>query len=143
MPKNIDIRNKKASFDYFFIEDYVAGIQLFGHEVKAIKEGKITLIDSFCYFENGEIFAKGLTINSTHDFSTDSSRKKKLLLKKKEILKLEKNLVRGTSIVIKRIFSNQSGRIKVEISLSKGKRDYDKRNTIKERETKREIRTFI
>lgn len=143
MPKGIDIRNKKAAFDYFFIDDYVAGVQLFGHEVKAIKEGKITLTDSFCYFENGEIFAKGVNINSTHDFHTDPSRKKKLLLKRKEILKLEKNSVKGTSIIIKRIFSNPAGRIKVEISLSKGKKDYDKRNTIKERETKREIRTFI
>lgn len=137
----VNIKNRKASFDYFFLEDYVAGIHLTGTEVKAIRAGKVSLVDAFCYFEKGELFLKNMNISATEEaFTHDPLRVRKLLLKRKELLKLERGFEKGTTIVVKRIFTNERGFIKAEISLSKGKKNYDKRESIKEREISREIK---
>lgn len=140
MPKDIHIKNRKSSFDYFFIEEYNAGIQLYGSEVKSISEGKVSLIDSFCYLNGGEIFIKGLNISPWGDFSHDPLRDRKLLLKRREISKIEKSLNNGITIIPTLIFSSEKGKIKVKISVAKGKKNYDKRNSIKEKELSREIR---
>lgn len=143
MPRNVLIKNRKASYDYFFIEEYTAGIQLLGTEVKSIAEGKVSLVDSFCYFDNNELYVKDLNISSVKNFSHDPLRVKKLLLNRKELNKLQKNLDKGITIIPVNIFSNNKGRIKIKIALAKGKKDYDKRNSIKEREASIEIRKYI
>jgi SsrA-binding protein len=140
--KNIHIKNRKASFDYFFIEEYTAGIQLFGSEVKSIAAGKVSMVDAFCYLEKNELYIKGLNISPMGDFSPDSLRVRKLLLKRKELNKLEKGLDQGITIVPTLIFSNERGKIKLKVSLAKGKKNYDKRNSIKERELSKEIKSF-
>jgi SsrA-binding protein len=143
VPRNVLIKNRKASYDYFFIEEYTAGIQLLGTEVKSIAEGKVSLVDSFCYFDNNELYVKDLNISSVKNFSHDPLRVKKLLLNRKELNKLQKNLDKGITIIPVNIFSNNKGRIKIKIALAKGKKDYDKRNSIKEREASIEIRKYI
>ena len=90
----VNIKNRKASFDYFFLEDYTAGIQLTGTEVKSIRAGKVSLVDAFCYFNSGELYLKNLNISSTEEaFTHDPLRERKLLLKKKELVKLERNSI--------------------------------------------------
>lgn len=138
--KKVNIKNRKAFFDYFFLKEYVAGVQLSGTEVKSIRNGKISLADSFCYFNSGELFLKGVNISSTEDsFSHDPLRNRKLLLKRKELKKLENSLEKGLTIIVKRIFSNDRGLIKIEIALSKGKKNFDKRSSIKERDLNRDL----
>ena len=139
MPNNIYIKNRKASFDYFFIEEYVAGIQLYGTEVKSIAEGKVTMVDSFCYFEGNDLYIRDLNITERGNFSHEPKRKRKLLLKKKELNKIKSSNITGTSIIPVLIFSSDRGLIKVKIALAKGKKNYDKRNSIKEKELDREI----
>ena len=135
----IHIVNKKAKFEYFFERTENAGMVLFGSEVKAIRNGKCSLVDAFCSFENGELFIRGMNIpNEGNAFSHDPTRSRKLLLKRKELNKLEKDLVKGLTIIPYRIFENDYGILKIEISLAKGKKLYDKRNTIKERDLDRE-----
>jgi SsrA-binding protein len=138
---NIHIKNRKAYFDYAFLEDYVAGIQLSGTEVKSVRNGKISLVDSFCYFDSGELYLKGANISTTEDsFSHDPLRERKLLMKRKELDKLERNLVKGLTIVVKRIFSNERGLIKIDIALAKGKKNFDKRESIKQRDLDRDLK---
>ena len=135
------IKNRKAYFDYTFIQDYIAGIQLTGTEVKAIRNGKISLADSFCYFKSGELFLKGVNISSTKDsFTHEPYRERKLLLKRKELDELQSILLKGYTIVVKRVFTNYKGIIKLEIALSKGKKNFDKRESIKERDLDREFK---
>ncbi len=142
MPKNIHIKNRKASFDYFFIEEFDAGVQLFGSEVKSIISGKVSMVDSFCFFEKDELYIKGLNISSMGDFAPDPLRVRKLLLKRKELNRISRELNPGISIVPILIFTNERGKIKIRIALSKGKKNYDKRNSIKERELSREIKSL-
>lgn len=139
----INIKNKRASFEYHLLDKYVAGIQLLGTEIKSIREGKANINDSFCSF-----FEDGLYIRNMHIaeysfgsfYNHESKRDRKLLLNKKEIKKLkEKGEEKGFTIVPLRIFINERGYAKVEIALAQGKKDFDKRETIKERETKREL----
>jgi len=139
--ESLNVVNKRASFDYFIERTEIAGIQLVGTEVKAIKGGNISLVDSYCTIEKGEVFVRGLNIpiNKNH-FQHDPMRIKKLLLKKGEIKKMEKDLVKGMTIIPCRVFKNEKGLIKVEIGLAKGKKNYDKRETIKNRESDRKIR---
>lgn len=143
MPKNIHIKNRKASFDYFFIEEYSAGIQLFGSEVKSIAAGKVSMVDAFCYFDKEELFVKGMNISPMGDFTHDPLRTRKLLLKRKELKKLGKGLDEGVTIIPTLIFSNERGKLKINVALARGKKNYDKRNSIKEREISREISKFI
>ena len=139
----INIKNKRASFEYHLLDKYVAGLQLLGTEIKSIREGKANINDSFCSF-----FEDGLYIRNMHIaeysfgsfYNHEAKRDRKLLLTKKELKKLkEKGEERGFTIVPLRIFINERGYAKIEIALAQGKKDFDKRETIKERDTKREL----
>jgi SsrA-binding protein len=116
------IVNKKAKFEYEFVDKYDAGIMLTGVDVKLIREGKFSLTDAYCIFQNNELF-----MNNT-----------KLLLKRRELTKLQKNLVKGFSIIPYKIYENDRGIFKMEVYLAKGKKLYDKRETIKRRDILRE-----
>jgi SsrA-binding protein len=140
----IQIKNRKVFFDYSFLDNYVAGIQLYGTEVKSIRKGKVSLVDSFCYFKSGELFLKGMNIASTEDaFTHDALRERKLLLNKSELERLERKLVKGLTIVVKRIFTNDRGLIKVDIALAQGKKNFDKRSSIKERDLDRDLKRSL
>lgn len=139
----VNIKNKKASFEYFFIETYTAGIVLTGTEIKSIRLGKASLVDTFCYINNGEIWVKGMNISpyfygsySNHE----SKRERKLLLTKREIAKLQSATQQtGYTIVPLLVFIDEHGRAKMDIALCKGKKEYDKRQTLKEKEDRREM----
>lgn len=140
---NINIRNKRASFDYEFIEKLIAGIQLYGTEIKSIRAGKASLVDAFCFFIKGELWVKGMHI-SEYKFGTyynhEEKRERKLLLNKKELIKLErKTKETGLTIIPTRLFINDRGLAKLEIALARGKKSYDKRETLKQKDAKREI----
>ena len=139
----VSIRNKKASFEYFFVETYTAGIVLTGTEIKSIRQGKASLVDSFCYINNGEIWLKGMNI-SPYFFGSynnhEAKRDRKLLLTKREIHKLQEATKQvGFTIVPTLVFVDDKGRAKVDIALAKGKKEYDKRQTLKEKEDRREM----
>jgi SsrA-binding protein len=140
---NVNIKNKKASHDYEFIEKFIAGIQLTGTEIKSIREGKANLVDSYCYFARGELFVKGMHI-AEYWWGTfnnhDPKRDRRLLLTKKELIKLErKSQEKGLTIIALRLFINERGLAKLEIALCKGKHEYDRREDIKKRDAKREM----
>jgi SsrA-binding protein len=140
MQKEIYIQNRKAKFDYHFLEQYEAGIALVGTEVKSIKAGKVSLVDSYCFFDNGELFVKMMNITPVDkSFVHEPTRIRKLLLHKKELRKLEKGLDEGITIVVTSL-KTAHGKIKCNIALAKGKKDYDKRETIKKREADRYVR---
>lgn len=139
----VSIRNKKASFEYFFVETYTAGIVLTGTEIKSIRQGKASLVDSFCYINSGEIWLKGMNI-SPYFFGSynnhEAKRDRKLLLTKREIHKLQEATKQvGFTIVPTLVFIDDKGRAKVDIALAKGKKEYDKRQTLKEKEDRREM----
>jgi SsrA-binding protein len=140
---NINIKNKKASFEYELIERLVAGIQLTGTEIKSIRGGKVSMNDSYCQFHNGELFAKNIHI-SEYELGTNNNhlakRDRKLLLSKRELQKLERKLKEsGNTIVPTRMFINERGLAKLEIALAKGKKVYDKRETLKQKDSQREM----
>lgn len=140
MKKNLNIINKKVGYEYFFIEQHIVGLKLTGNEVKSIKEGRISLTDTFCFIQNGEIFVKNLNIENYKESPFfEKNRQIKLLMKKREINKLEKNLIKGLTIVPYRIFLNDRGLIKMEIVLAKGKKLYDKKEKIKEKDIQKEL----
>lgn len=139
----VSIRNKKASFEYFFVDTYTAGIVLTGTEIKSIRLGKASLVDSYCYIHNGEIWVKGMNI-SPYFFGSynnhEAKRDRKLLLTKREIHKLQEATKQvGFTIVPTLVFIDAKGRAKVDIALAKGKKEYDKRQTLKEKEDRREM----
>lgn len=142
MKKNgVEIRNRKAGYDYEFLENYVAGVQLLGTEAKAIRQGHGVLVDAYCFFDDGELYAKGIQVQALDNAeSHDPLRIKKLLLTKKELTELEYRLTKGLTIVIKKMFHNKRGLLKLEIALAKGKKEWDKRNSIKARDQEREMR---
>ena len=139
----INIKYKKAYFNYEFIEKYIAGLELKGTEIKSIRESKVNFNDAYCFFKNGELFVKGMHIaeyKMGNIFNHDPSRPKKLLLHKKELIKLkQKSEEKGLTIVPVRLFINAKGLAKLEIALAKGKKIYDKRQSIKEREYNRNL----
>jgi SsrA-binding protein len=140
---DINIRNRQAGFEYEILDKYVAGIVLSGTEIKSIREGKANLQDGYCYINNGEVFAKGIHITpyaqGTH-YNHEATRERKLLLKKSEISKLEGKIEeKGLTLVPLRLFINDRGFAKLEIAVGKGKKLHDKRDSIKEREAKREL----
>lgn len=141
--QNINIRNKRASFEYEFIDELVAGIQLFGTEIKSIRAGKASLVDSFCYFSNGELFVKGMHIAEYRFgsyYNHEEKRERKLLLNRKELDKLDrKTKESGLSIVPISLFINKKGFAKLKIALCRGKKNYDKRESLKEKDHKRDI----
>jgi SsrA-binding protein len=140
----LEISNRKAYFEYFFEAKYIAGLVLTGTEIKSLRSGKASFNDSYCYFNKGELFVKSLHI-AEYSFGTynnhDTVRERKLLLNKNELRKLEaKTTEKGYSIIPLKIFLTEKGLFKMEIGLGKGKKIYDKRETIKERETDRDIK---
>jgi len=141
--KTPTISNRKARFDYEIIETWVSGMVLQGTEVKSLREGRCNMTDSYCYVQSGELFLKGLDIpiGNTKSFQHEPTRVRKLLMKRKEINKLERSLDKGLTIVALKIFDT-NGRYKCEIALAKGKKNWDKRETIKERDQKREIQRY-
>ncbi len=139
----VRIRNKKASFEYEFIDTYTAGIVLTGTEIKSIRLGKASLVDAFCYINNGELWVKGMNISPYFYGSYanhEAKRDRKLLLNKKEIRTLQQDTQQpGYTIVPTLVFINDHGRAKMNIALARGKKEYDKRQSIREREDKREM----
>jgi len=140
---DIQIKNRKARYEYEILEKYIAGIVLKGTEIKSIREGKVTLTDGYCYFKRGELYAKGIHISPYENssfYQHDETRERKLLLKKRELRKLESKLnEKGLTLVPIRLFINDRGFAKLELALGKGKKIFDKRDSIKERDTQREL----
>jgi SsrA-binding protein len=140
---DINIRNRQASFEFELLDKYISGIVLTGTEIKSIREGKVNLQDGYCYLNNGEVFVKGVNITpyaqGTH-YNHEATRERKLLLKKTEIKKLERKVdEKGLTLVPTRLFINERGFAKLEIALARGKKIHDKRDSIKEREAKRDL----
>jgi SsrA-binding protein len=140
----LELTNRKAHYEYFFEATYTAGMVLSGTEIKSLRAGKASFNDSYCFFSNGELFVKSLHI-SEYAFGTYTNhqpmQERKLLLNKRELKKLENKIKeKGYSIIPLRLFLAESGYFKMEIGLGKGKKAYDKRNTIKERESDRDIK---
>lgn len=140
---NIDIKNKRASFDYEFLETFTAGIMLTGTEIKSIRGGKATLSDAYCYFAGDELFVKNMHIAEYWwgSFSNhDPRRDRKLLLTRKELNKLlRRHKEKGLTIVASRLFINDGGYAKLVVALARGKKEYDKRENIKEKDLRREM----
>ncbi|HHU00188.1 SsrA-binding protein [Xiashengella succiniciproducens] len=140
---NINIKNRRAYFDFEILEKFYAGIQLAGTEIKSIRAGKASLVDSFCFFIKGELWVKGMNI-AEYFYGTynnhQPARERKLLLQKKELIKLErKTKESGLTIIPLRLFINERGYAKLEIALAKGKKLHDKRDSLKEKDTNREM----
>jgi SsrA-binding protein len=142
-----ELRNRSAFHEYYIEDKYIAGIALAGTEVKSLRAGKASFNDSYCYFHQGELFIKSLHI-SEYAFGTVNNheplQERKLLLTKRELKKLESRTTeKGYSIIPLRIFFNEKNIAKVEIGLGKGKKLHDKRETIKKRDTEREIKRYV
>ena len=141
--KKINIRNKRATFDYEILEEYVAGVVLYGTEIKSIRMGKASMVDSYCYFSDGELWIRGVNI-SEYSWGTCNNhvpkRDRKLLLTKKELAKLSRSLQdKGLTVVGLRLFINERGLAKIAIGLAKGRKSYDKREYLKANDAKREM----
>lgn len=145
--KDVNIKNKRARFDYEITDTYTAGVVLTGTEIKSVRQGKASLADTFCYVANGEVWLKNMHIAEYSYGSYNNHevrRDRKLLLQRKEIRKLEKDgKEAGFTIVPLRMFINERGLAKVQIGLGRGKKEYDKRQSIKEREDKRSIQRMF
>jgi len=139
----INIKNKKAYFDFEILEKLVAGMELTGTEIKSIRMGKASLADSYCYFKNNELWVKGMRISEYDQGSYnnhDPYRERRLLLNRKELNRFEKRVrEKGFTMVILRLFINENNLAKLEIALARGKKEYDKRETIKQKDMKREM----
>ena len=144
MIKVANILNKRAKFDYEIIETYLAGIVLTGTEIKSIRLGKAQIADSFCEFnDDGELFAINTSIEEYafgNQFNHKARSERKLLLNKREIKSLERSVeTKGLTIIPLRLFTNEKGLAKLEIGLCRGKKTYDKRESLKEQDTKRDL----
>ena len=143
MKNQINIKNRKAFFDFELLDRYTAGIQLKGTEIKSIRAGKLSFIDSFCFFKKEELWVKGIHISEYSKGSYNNhepKRERKLLLQKRELKKIQKKISeKGFTIVPVRMFISKTGYAKIEIALAKGKKTYDKRETIKRKDAKREL----
>lgn len=139
----VNIKNKRASFDYEFIDTYTAGIVLTGTEIKSIRLGKASLVDTFCFFAKEELWVKNMHISEYFYGSYNNHiarRDRKLLLNKKELDKLQRSIKdAGFTIVPVRMFINEKGLAKVVIALAKGKKQYDKRESLKEKDDRRDM----
>jgi SsrA-binding protein len=141
--KSVDIRNRRAAFEYAFLEEYTAGMALTGTEIKAIRQGKVNLQDAYCLFLNDGLYVRQMNISKysegTH-YNHEPLRDRKLLLKKKELNRLTEKLKdQGLTIVPIKLFTTDRGFAKLQIALAKGKKLYDKRDSIKERDVAREM----
>ena len=141
--KKISIKNRRATFDYEIIDTYVAGIVLSGAEIKSLRLGKASLTDCYCYFHAHELFVRGMNISEYHWGSYNNhmpKRDRKLLLQRKELAKLERALQdKGLTVVGLKLFINDMGLAKLQIGLAKGRKSYDKREYIKEKDIRREM----
>lgn len=139
----IQIKNKKAAFDYHFVDTYTAGIVLTGTEIKSIRMGKASLVDTFCYIHNDEMWVKGMNISPYFYGSYnnhEARRDRKLLLNKREIRRLKEDTKAvGFTIVPTLLFIDDKGRAKLDIALCRGKKEFDKRETLKLKQDKREM----
>lgn len=144
--KKVNIDNRRASFEYFFLEKLTAGISLTGTEIKSIRQRNVNLQDAYCFFHDGELYVRSMHISpyseGTH-YNHDPLRDRKLLVTKRELKKWEEKLKdQGLTIIPVRLFTNDKGLAKIEIALAKGKKLYDKRETIKERDVKRDLERY-
>jgi SsrA-binding protein len=140
--------NKKAYFEYQILDKYTAGIKLQGSEVKSIRAGKVSIVEAYCFIVNDEIFIKGMHVTEHKEGGKynnhNPTRDRKLLMKKKEIIKLRENISqKGLTIIPLEVILTNTGFLKLEIGLAKGKNLYDKRNSLKEKDLKREIERNI
>jgi SsrA-binding protein len=143
----MEIKNRQAYFDYFIDDKYIAGLVLTGTEVKSLRAGRASFNDSYCFFNKGELWIRSLHI-AEYSFGTinnhDPLRERKLLLSKRELRKIETKLKeKGYTLVPLRIFFNEKSLAKMEVGLGKGKKVHDKRETIKQRDTEREIKRYL
>lgn len=140
---NITIKNRKASYEYNFLDTYIAGIQLVGVEIKSIRNSRVNLTEGYCIFQNGELYLKNVHISPYENagyVKVDPLRERKLLLNKNELRKLSDGVSRkGLTIVPTKMFINDRGLCKVEICLCQGKKNYDKRESLKEKDLKRRV----
>ena len=141
--KDINIKNRRATFDYEIVETFTAGLVLTGTEIKSIRGGQASLVDTFCYLNNGEVWVKNMNIAEYFygTYNNHSARRdRKLLLNRKEIQRLQRNgKEAGFTIVPLRLFINERGLAKLVIGIARGKKEYDKRQSIREREDKRNL----
>mgnify|MGYP001403720360 CR=1 FL=1 len=141
--KKININNRKATFEYTILDKYTSGIMLLGTEIKSIRNNQVNISDAYCIFIQDELFIKDMHIseyNNASFINHEPKRNRKLLLNRIELNKIESKVKeKGMSIVPIRLFSNEKGKIKLEISLAKGKKIFDKRESIKEKDIKRDI----
>ena len=141
--KKINIKNKRAAFDYEILEEYVAGIVLTGTEIKSLRLGKASMVDCYCYFDRHELYIRGLNISEYHWGTYNNhqpKRDRKLLLTARELDKLQRaSQDKGLTIVGLRLFLNERGLAKVVIGLARGRKRYDKREYIKEKDARREM----
>lgn len=148
MKKDVLIKNKRATFDYELVDKFTAGIVLVGTEIKSIRLGKASLMDTFCFFAgNNELWVKNMNI-SEYSFGSYNNhlprRDRKLLLNRKELIKLQREVKdNGMTIVPTKLFINEKGLCKLEIALARGKKEYDKRESIKEKDAKRDIDRYM
>ena len=143
MANGMKIKNKRASWEYHLIDRIVAGIVLTGTEIKSIRNGKASLADSYCYFEGHELFVRGMHI-AEYSFASYNNhlakRDRKLLLNARELRKLHTKVIEKSMTIIPiTLFINEKGFAKLEIAVAKGKHHYDKRNSLKEKDSKRDI----
>jgi SsrA-binding protein len=140
---NIVIQNKKAYHDYEFLEKFIAGIKLTGTEIKSIRLGKATIVDTYCFFSNGELFIRGMHIAEYwwgNMNNHDPLRERKLLLTSKELRKIERKVKEtGLTIIVLKVFINDRGLAKAEIAVSRGKKEFDKRETLRKKDAAREM----
>ena len=144
---NINIRNKKASYEYFLLEDFTCGIQLVGTEIKSIRKGDVNIADSFCAFTGNELFLVNAHIKEYkfgNQFNHEPRRPRKLLLRKQELKKIRRKITeKGLTIVPTSMFINKEGFCKVNISIAKGKKLYNKKDSIKEKDVKRDLERML
>ena len=141
--KKINIRNKRATFDYEILEEYIAGVVLVGTEIKSIRMGKVSMVDCYCYFQDGELWIRGVNI-AEYAWGTCNNhvpkRDRKLLLTQRELTKLSRSLQdKGLTIVGLRLFLSERGLAKIAIGLARGRKSYDKREYLKQNDAKREL----
>jgi SsrA-binding protein len=141
--KNVEIKNRRASFEYSFLEKYTAGIMLMGTEIKSIRQGKINLTDAYCLFLGEGLYIRQMNISKYNEgthYNHDPLRDRKLLLTKRELRKLQSSLKDvGLTMIPTRMYISERGFAKIDIALAKGKKLYDKRDSIKEKDVKRSM----
>ena len=144
--KEVNITNRKAKYEYHFIDTYEAGLQLFGTEIKSIRAGEVQMADAFCYFKKNELYVKNLHIaeySFANQFNHEPMRERKLLLHRRELKKIMKKVTeKGVSIIPYKLYINDRGFAKLQIHVATGKKTHDKRDSIKDRDVKRDIQRY-